>query len=139
MANFSVEVYDQNYFERSLRKFGQKTKKSGILREIKKKRFYTKPSVQKKLDLARSVRRQKKAERLANMSTAERAQIASRGKQNALVGVDSSSSVAFHLGTFPRPDILLTQIRLNLHISAHRCHRRYDRDRQRHRGQSSEP
>ena len=80
MANFSVEVYDQNSFERALRKFGQKTKKSGILREIKKKRFYTKPSVQKKLDLARSVRRQKKAERLANMSTAERAQMALKGK-----------------------------------------------------------
>ncbi len=80
MANFSVEVYDQNSFERSLRKFGQKTKKSGILREIKKKRFYTKPSVQKKLDLARSIRRQKKAERLANMSTAERAQMALKGK-----------------------------------------------------------
>ena len=75
MANFSVEVYDQSSFERSLRKFGQKTKKSGILREIKNKRFYTKPSVQKKLDLARSIRRQKKADRLAQMSTADRAQM----------------------------------------------------------------
>ena len=75
MANFSVEVYDQSSFERSLRKFSQKTKKSGILREIKNKRFYTKPSVQKKLDLARSIRRQKKADRLAQMSTADRAQM----------------------------------------------------------------
>ena len=80
MANFSVEVYDQNSFERSLRKFSQKTKKSGILREIKKKRFYTKPSVQKKLDLARSIRRQKKAERLEQMSAADRAQMALKRK-----------------------------------------------------------
>ena len=75
MANFSVEVFDQSSFERALRKFGQKTKKSGILREIKNKRFYTKPSVQKKLDLARSIRRQKKADRLAQMSTADRAKM----------------------------------------------------------------
>ena len=80
MANFSVEVFDQSSFERALRKFGQKTKKSGILREIKKKRFYTKPSVQKKLDLARSVRRQKKAERLAQMTSAEQSQMALKRK-----------------------------------------------------------
>ena len=80
MANFSVEVYDQSSFERSLRKFSQKTKKSGILREIKNKRFYTKPSVQKKLDLARSIRRQKKAERLAQMTSAEQSQMALKRK-----------------------------------------------------------
>ena len=80
MANFSVEVFDQSSFERALRKFGQKTKKSGILREIKKKRFFTKPSVQKKLDLARSIRRQKKAERLAQMTTAEHSQMALKRK-----------------------------------------------------------
>jgi small subunit ribosomal protein S21 len=79
--NFSVEVYDQESFERALRRFSIKTKKSGILREIKKKRFYTKPSVQKKLDLMRSIRRQKKAERLAQMTAADKAKAAT--KRNA--------------------------------------------------------
>jgi small subunit ribosomal protein S21 len=80
MANFSIEVFDQGSFERALRLFSRKTKKSGILREIKKKRFYTKPSVQKKLDRMRSIRRQKKAERLAEMTVAEKAQAATKRK-----------------------------------------------------------
>ncbi len=76
--NFSVEVYDQESFERALRRFSIKTKKSGILREIKKNRFFTKPSVQKKLDLMRSIRRQKKAERLALMTAADKAKLAAK-------------------------------------------------------------
>ena len=80
MANFSIEVFDQGSFERALRLFSRKTKKSGILREIKKKRFYTKPSVQKKLDRMRSIRRQKKAERLAEMTVAEKALAATKRK-----------------------------------------------------------
>lgn len=80
MANFSIEVFDQDSFERALRLFSRKTKKSGILREIKKKRFYTKPSVQKKMDRMRSLRRQKKAERLAQMTTAEKALMALKRK-----------------------------------------------------------
>ena len=67
MTNFSIEIHDQEPFERALRRFSIKTKKSGILRDVKKKRFYTKPSVQKKLDRMRSVRRQKKEERLAQI------------------------------------------------------------------------
>ena len=80
MNNFSVEVYDQEPFERALRRFSTRTKKSGILREIKKKRFFTKPSVQKKMDKMRSIRRQKKAERLAQMTAAEKAKLALKRK-----------------------------------------------------------
>ena len=80
MTNFSIEIYDQEPFERALRRFSIKTKKSGILRDVKKKRFYTKPSVQKKLDRMRSVRRQKKEERLAQMTPAEKAKVASKRK-----------------------------------------------------------
>lgn len=76
MINFSIEVYDLEPFERALRRFSTKTKKSGILREIKKKRFYLKPSVKKKMDRLRSIRRLKKAERLAQMSSSERAKAA---------------------------------------------------------------
>ena len=80
MTNFSIEIHDQEPFERALRRFSIKTKKSGILRDVKKKRFYTKPSVQKKLDRMRSVRRQKKEERLAQMTPAEKAKAASKRK-----------------------------------------------------------
>lgn len=69
MPNFSIEVFNQESFEQALRRFSTKTRKSGILREIKKNRFYTKPSVQKKMDKIKSIRRQKKAERLAAVAS----------------------------------------------------------------------
>jgi small subunit ribosomal protein S21 len=72
MPNFTIQVNDYEPFEKALRRFSVKTRKSGILRELKKKRFYTKPSVQRKMDIQKSIRRQKKAARLAAMSYAER-------------------------------------------------------------------
>ena len=71
MPNFTIQVNDYEPFEKALRRFSVKTRKSGILRELKKKRFYTKPSVQRKMDIQKSIRRQKAA-RLAAMSYAER-------------------------------------------------------------------
>jgi small subunit ribosomal protein S21 len=67
-VNFSVELSDDEPFERALRRFSSKTKRTGLMRDIKRKRFYTKPSVQKKLDLQKSIRRRKKAERLAHFA-----------------------------------------------------------------------
>lgn len=72
MVNFSVEIDTNEPFEKALRRFSNKTKKAGVLRDLKKKRFYVKPSVQKKIDLQKSIRRQKKAARLAAMTPAER-------------------------------------------------------------------
>ena len=46
-VNFSVELSDDEPFERALRRFSSKTKRTGLMRDIKRKRFYTKPSVQK--------------------------------------------------------------------------------------------
>jgi small subunit ribosomal protein S21 len=84
MPNFTIQVNDYEPFEKALRRFSVKTRKSGILRELKKKRFYTKPSVQRKMDIQKSIRRQKKAARLAAMTYAERRKEAaarkSRGK-----------------------------------------------------------
>ena len=68
MVNFSVEVYGDEPFEKALRRFSVKTKKTGLMRDLKRKRFYTKPSVQKKIDRQKSIRRQKKAERLAELA-----------------------------------------------------------------------
>ena len=72
MANFSVQVRTTEPVEKALRRFVTQTKKSGVLRSVKKNRFYTKPSVQKKLDREKGIRRHKKAERLAAMTLAER-------------------------------------------------------------------
>ncbi|MEC7842255.1 MAG: 30S ribosomal protein S21, partial [Candidatus Latescibacterota bacterium] len=52
------------------RRFSVKTKKTGIMRDLKRKRFYTKPSVQKKIDRQKSIRRQKKNERIAELAAA---------------------------------------------------------------------
>ena len=72
MANFSIQVRNYEPFEKAFRRFIAQTRKSGILRALKKKRFYTKPSVQKKIDRQKGIRRQRKAERLAAMTGAER-------------------------------------------------------------------
>lgn len=88
MTNFSIEVFNQESFEQALRRFSSKTRKSGVLRELKKKRFYTKPSVQKKIDRLKSIRRQKKAEKLAMMTASERkkAALASKAKRQGRPG-----------------------------------------------------
>ena len=52
MPNFSVEVQSDEPFEKALRRFSVKTKKCGLMRDLKRKRFYTKPSVQKKIDMS---------------------------------------------------------------------------------------
>ncbi|MED5413892.1 MAG: 30S ribosomal protein S21, partial [Candidatus Latescibacterota bacterium] len=51
-----------------LRRFSSKTKPNGLIRDLKRKRFYTKPSVQNKLDQQKSIRRRKKAERIARLA-----------------------------------------------------------------------
>ena len=65
MSNFSVEVRTDEPFEKALRRFTSKTRRAGLLRDLKKRRFYTKPSVQKKIDKQKSIRRQQKALRMA--------------------------------------------------------------------------
>ena len=65
MGNFSVEVRSDAPFEKALRRFTSKTRKAGLLRDLKKRRFYTKPSVQKKINRQKSIRRQQKAARMA--------------------------------------------------------------------------
>ena len=70
MPNFSVEIHDDEHFEKALRRFTVKTKKCGLMRDLKRKRYYTKPSAQKKIDRQKNIRRQKKAERLAELAAA---------------------------------------------------------------------
>ena len=57
-----AEIYikDQQQFERLVKKFTRKVKKSGILEEVRERRYYTKPSVKrrmKKLEKKRLIKR----------------------------------------------------------------------------------
>ena len=65
MHNFSVEVRAGESLEQALRRFSSKVNRTGILKIVKKKRFYVKPSVQKKISLAKSIRRHLKLARAA--------------------------------------------------------------------------
>lgn len=65
MSNFSVEIRSDEPFEKALRRFSAKLRKNGVLQDLKKRRFFTKPSVQKKIDRQKSIRRQQKANRLS--------------------------------------------------------------------------
>jgi len=85
MSNFSVEVRTDEPFEKALRRFTSKTRRAGLLRDLKKRRFYTKPSVQKKIDKQKSVRRQQKALRMATTGQ-------TRGSTNGGRSSSSSSS-----------------------------------------------
>ncbi|MBN98906.1 MAG: 30S ribosomal protein S21 [Gemmatimonadetes bacterium] len=64
MSNFSVEIRSDEPFEKALRRFSAKLRKNGVLQDLKKRRFFTKPSVQKKIDRQKSIRRQQKASRM---------------------------------------------------------------------------
>ena len=54
-----VEVYirDQEQFARMLKKFTRKVKKSGILDEVRERRYYTKKSKKRRLKRANKKRR----------------------------------------------------------------------------------
>ena len=49
----SVKVRNDEPFERALRRFKKKWEKAGILKEVKSKAFYLKPSEQRKLAKAK--------------------------------------------------------------------------------------
>ncbi len=49
-----VVVRDNESFEQALRRFKRKCEKAGILSEVKRRRFYEKPSEQRKRQLAQA-------------------------------------------------------------------------------------
>ena len=85
MGNFSVEVRSNEPFEKALRRFTSKTRKTGLLRDIKNRRFYTEPSVQKKINRQKSIRRQQKAARMAETGFV-RGRGGARGRDEAGAG-----------------------------------------------------
>ena len=58
-----VEIYirDQEQFEKMVKKFTRKVKKSGILDEVRERRYYTKPSVKRRMKKLEKKRLNKRA------------------------------------------------------------------------------
>ena len=61
-----VRINDGDSVEYALKQFKRKVVKSGLLRELKQRRHYVKPSEARQLKSAAAVRRKRKKERFAN-------------------------------------------------------------------------
>ena len=55
-----VVVQDNESLDKALKRFKKKYEKAGILKEFRKRQFYTKPSVDKKMLKERAVRKAKR-------------------------------------------------------------------------------
>jgi small subunit ribosomal protein S21 len=53
-----VNVQSNESIDKALRRFKKKYERSGILKEFKKRAFFIKPSIQKRLSRMKSIRRQ---------------------------------------------------------------------------------
>ena len=52
-----ILIGDNEPIDRAIRRFKKKYERSGILKEVKKRAFFTKPSVKKRMKLAKAIRR----------------------------------------------------------------------------------
>ena len=52
-----IIIGDNEPIDRAIKRFKKKYERSGILKEVKKRAFYTKPSVKKRMKLAKAIRR----------------------------------------------------------------------------------
>ncbi|CAN5499157.1 30S ribosomal protein S21 [soil metagenome] len=57
---FKVLIQDGESVDKALKRFKKKYEKSGILKEFRRRMFYNKPSVEKKMDLERAIRKNKR-------------------------------------------------------------------------------
>jgi small subunit ribosomal protein S21 len=55
-----VTVQESESIDRALRRFKKKYERSGILKEFKRRTFYTKPSVQNRMARIKAARRQQR-------------------------------------------------------------------------------
>ena len=53
-----IVIPENESIDKALRRFKKKYERSGVLKEVRKRSFFVKPSVQKRLDKSRAVRRQ---------------------------------------------------------------------------------
>lgn len=52
-----ISVQDNENIDKALKRFKKKYERSGILKEYKKRTFYTKPSIEKRMDRIKAKRR----------------------------------------------------------------------------------
>ena len=52
-----IVIQENENIDRALRRFKKKYERSGILKEVKKRAYFTKPSVQKRMKKIKAVRR----------------------------------------------------------------------------------
>lgn len=55
-----IKAYDNEPFERLLRRFKKAVDKSGMLKDLRDKEFYTKPNVERKLKKSAAIKRTQK-------------------------------------------------------------------------------
>ena len=56
-----IIIGDNEPIDRAIRRFKKKYERSGILKEVKKRAFFTKPSVKKRMKMAKAIRRSQRA------------------------------------------------------------------------------
>ena len=52
-----IVLQDNENIDRAIRRFKKKYERSGILKEVKKRAYFTKPSVKKRMEKIKAVRR----------------------------------------------------------------------------------
>ncbi|HEX2787961.1 MAG TPA: 30S ribosomal protein S21 [Ignavibacteria bacterium] len=57
---FKVIIQDGESVDKALKRFKKKYEKSGVLKEFRRRMFYTKPSVEKKMLKERAIRKNKR-------------------------------------------------------------------------------
>lgn len=57
---FKVIIQDGESVDKALKRFKKKYEKSGVLKEFRRRMFYTKPSVEKKMLMERAIRKNKR-------------------------------------------------------------------------------
>ena len=55
-----IVVQDNENIDRAIRRFKKKYERSGILKEVKRRSYFTKPSVKKRMEKIKAVRRAKR-------------------------------------------------------------------------------
>jgi small subunit ribosomal protein S21 len=61
-----VVVNENESIDRAIKRFKKKYERSGVLKEFKKRTFFTKPSVKKRMKLIKAVRRNHRADEEMN-------------------------------------------------------------------------
>jgi small subunit ribosomal protein S21 len=67
LIHLEVVVQDNESLDRALRRFKRKVQRSGLYSELRKRRFYEKPSAQRKRKREAAIRRERRRQRRKRM------------------------------------------------------------------------